>query len=133
MFSKYVERSNFKDKALKCHLRCALSEKLLKQLVSINFKDLSYQQLVQECQTQDNQLRAASLNVCKTSPRFQLSVKLLCPCACGRGRSNNDKDNYVVGGLLVYQGVVQWCCYTTPAYDCKIKVTCQVIVLSGLL
>ena len=74
-FSKYSGRSNFNDKALKCHLRCALSEELSRQLVSINLKDLSYQQLVQECQTQNNQLRAASLNVCKTSPHFQPSVK----------------------------------------------------------
>ena len=74
-FSKYAKRSNFNDKALKCHSRCALSEKLSRQLVSINLKDLNYQQLVQECQTQDNQLRAASFNVCKTSPRFQPLVK----------------------------------------------------------
>ena len=74
-FSKYAGHSNFNDKALKCHLRCALSKELSRQLVSINFKDLSYQQLVQECQTQDNQLKAASLNVRKTSPRFQPSVK----------------------------------------------------------
>ena len=60
---------------MKCHLRCALSEELSRQLVSINLKDLSYQQLVQKCQTQDNQLRAASFNVHKTSPRFQLLVK----------------------------------------------------------
>ena len=69
-FSKYAGRSNFNDKALKCHLRYALSEELSRQLVSINLKDLNYQQLVQECQTQDNQLRAASHNVCKTSLRF---------------------------------------------------------------
>ena len=50
-FNKYVRRSNFNDKALKCHLRCTFSEELSRQLVSINFKDLSYQQLVQECQT----------------------------------------------------------------------------------
>ena len=56
-------------------MRYALSEELSRQLVSINLKNLSYQQLVQECQTQDNQLRAASLNVCKTSPLFQPSVK----------------------------------------------------------
>ena len=74
-FSKYAECSNFNDKALKCHLRCALSEELSRQLVSINLKALSYQQLVQECQTQDNQLRATGLNVCKTSPRFQPLVK----------------------------------------------------------
>ena len=53
-FSKYAGCSNFNDKALKCYLRCALSEELLRQLVSINLKDLSYQQLVQECQTQNN-------------------------------------------------------------------------------
>ena len=67
--------THFNDKALKCHLRCALSKKLSRQLVNISLKDFSYQQLVQKCQTQNNQLRAASLNVCKTSPRFQLSVK----------------------------------------------------------
>ena len=74
-FSKYAGCSNFNDKALKCHLRYALSKELSRQLVSINLKDFSYQQLVQECQTQDNQLRTASLNVCKTSSRFQPSVK----------------------------------------------------------
>ena len=60
---------------MKYHLRYALSNKLSRQLVSINLKDLSYQQLVQECQTQDNQLRAASLNVRKTSLHFQPLVK----------------------------------------------------------
>ena len=75
-FNKYARCLNFNDKALKCHLRCALSKELSRRLVSINLKDLSYQQLVQQCQTQDNQLRAASLNVCKTSSRFQPSVKL---------------------------------------------------------
>ena len=74
-FNKYARRSNFNDKALKYHLRCALSKKLSRQLVNINLKDFSYQQLVQEYQTQDNQLRAASLNVCKTSSCFQPSVK----------------------------------------------------------
>ena len=74
-FNKYVRHSNFNDKALKCYLRCALSKKLSRQLVSINLKDFSYQQLVLKCQTQDNQLRAASFTVCKTSPRFQPSVK----------------------------------------------------------
>ena len=58
---------------------------------------------------------------------------LSCPCAGGRGKRNDNKDNHIVGGLVVYQGVVQWCCCTTPAYDCKVKVACQVIVLSGLL
>ena len=75
-FNKYAGCSNFNNKALKYHLRYAFSEELLRQLVSINLKDLSYQQLVQKCQTRDNQLRAASINVCKTSPRFQLSIKL---------------------------------------------------------
>ena len=74
-FNKYAGRSNFNDKALKYHLRYALSEELSRQLVSINLNDLSYQQLVQECQIQNNQLRAASLNVCKISPRFQPLVK----------------------------------------------------------
>ena len=45
-FSKYAGSLNFNDKALKCHLRYALSEELSRQLVSINLKDLSYQQLV---------------------------------------------------------------------------------------
>ena len=31
---------------------------------------------------------------------------LSCPCAYGRGRCNDNKDNHVVGGLIVYQGVV---------------------------
>ena len=47
-FNKYAGCLNFNDKALKCHLRCALSEELSRQQVSINFKDLNYQQLVQE-------------------------------------------------------------------------------------
>ena len=58
---------------------------------------------------------------------------MLCSCACGRGRCNDNKDNHVVGGLIVCQRVVQWCYCTTPAYDCTVKVVCQVIVLSGLL
>ena len=58
---------------------------------------------------------------------------VLCLCAYGKGRCNDNKDNHVVSGLVVYQEVVQWCCYTTPAYDCKVKVACQVIVFSGLL
>ena len=29
-------------------------------------------------------------------------AKLLCPCAGGKGRRNDDKDNHVVGGLVVY-------------------------------
>ena len=60
---------------MECYLHYALSEELSRQLVSINLKDLTYQQLVQKCQTDDNQLKAASLNVCKTSPHFQPSVK----------------------------------------------------------
>ena len=56
-----------------------------------------------------------------------------CRCACGRGKCNDNKDNHVVDSLIVYQGVVQWCCYMTPAYDCKVKISCQAIVLSGLL
>ena len=58
---------------------------------------------------------------------------VLCLCACGRGKCSNNKDNHIVGGLVVYQGVMQWCCCTTPAYDCKVKVVCQVIVLNSLL
>ena len=53
-FSKYAGCSKFNDKALKCHLRCVISEELSRHLVSTNLKDLSYLQLVQECQTQDN-------------------------------------------------------------------------------
>ena len=56
-----------------------------------------------------------------------------CLYAGGRGRRNDDKNNHVVSGLVVYQGVVQWCCCMTLACDCKVKVACQVIVLSGLL
>ena len=67
-FSKYAERSELNDKALKCHLQCAISEELSCQLVSTNLKDLSYLQLVQECQTQDNQRRAAVTNAHKTMP-----------------------------------------------------------------
>ena len=74
-FSKYAACSDFNDKALKCHLRCALSEELSCQLVSINLKDLTYHQLVQECQIQDKQLRAAAVNTCKIMPRPQPSVK----------------------------------------------------------
>ena len=46
-----------------------------RQLVSTNLKDLNYVQLVQECQTQDNQLRAAVTNAHKTMPRPQLPTK----------------------------------------------------------
>ena len=59
MFNKYAPRTSFNDKALKCHLRCALSEELAKQLVTTNLKELTYDALVTECQLQDNQLRAA--------------------------------------------------------------------------
>ena len=74
MFNNYVGRFDFNDTALKCHLCCALSEKLLKQLVSINLKGLSYQQLVQECQTRNNQLMATSLNVCKNFKNLMTSL-----------------------------------------------------------
>ena len=74
-FSKYAEHSEFNDKALKCHLRCVILEEFSCQLVSINFEDLSYLQLVQECQTQDNQLQAAVTNVRKIMPRSQLPTK----------------------------------------------------------
>ena len=74
-FSKYIERSEFNDEALKCHLRCAISKELSCQLVSTNLKDLSYLQLVQECQTQDNQLCAAVTNACKTMSCPQLLTK----------------------------------------------------------
>ena len=30
-----------------------------------------------------------------------------CPCASGKGKRNDDKDNHIVGGLVVYQGVVE--------------------------
>ena len=71
-FNKYAGRLEFNDKALKCHLRCAISAELFCQLVSTNPKNLSYLQLVQECQTQDNQLHAAVTNARKTMPRPQL-------------------------------------------------------------
>ena len=74
-FSKNARQSEFNDKALKCHLPCAISRKLSCQLVSTNLKDLSYLQLVQECQTQDNQLCAAVTNARKTMPRPQLPTK----------------------------------------------------------
>ena len=35
------------------------------------------------------------------------SCHLSCPCACGRDKCNDNKDNHVVSGLVVYQGVVQ--------------------------
>ena len=40
-FSKYARHADFNDKALRCHLCCALSEELSKQLVSINLKNLT--------------------------------------------------------------------------------------------
>ena len=61
-FNWYAPHTGFNDKALKCHLQCAISEELAKQLVSINLKDISYQKLVEEYQLQDNQLHAASAN-----------------------------------------------------------------------
>ena len=74
-FSKYARRSEFNDKALKCHLQCVISEELSCQLVSTNLKDLSYLQLVQKCQTQENQLCAPVTNARKTMPRPQLPTK----------------------------------------------------------
>ena len=59
VFNKYALRTGFNDKALKCHLRCALCEELAKQLVTRNLNELTYDTLVTECQLQDNQLRAA--------------------------------------------------------------------------
>ena len=67
-FSKYARCSKFNDKALKCHLRYVISEELSHQLVSTNLKDLSYLQLVQKCQTQNNQLHVAVTNTRKTMP-----------------------------------------------------------------
>ena len=61
-FNQYAPRTGFNNKALKCHLRYAISEELAKQLVSINLKNISYQKLVEEYQLQDNQLRATSAN-----------------------------------------------------------------------
>ena len=52
--NQYTPHTGFNNKALKCHLQCAVSEELAKQLVSINLKDISYQKLVEECQLQDN-------------------------------------------------------------------------------
>ena len=60
--NQYALHTDFNNKTLKCHLRCAVSEELAKQLVSINLKDISYQKLVEECQLQDNQLRTTSAN-----------------------------------------------------------------------
>ena len=74
-FNKYARYLKFNDKALKCHLECAISEKLFCQLVSSNFRDLCYLQLVQECQTQNNQQCAAVTNACKTMPSPQLFTK----------------------------------------------------------
>ena len=75
-FNQYTPRTGFNDKALKCHLQCAVSEELAKQLVSINLKDISYQKLVEECQLQDNQLCATSANSCRPrqAPPTQASV-----------------------------------------------------------
>ena len=86
-FSKYAEHSEFYDKALKCHLRCAISEEFSCQLVSTNLKNLSYLQLVQECQMQDNQLRAAVTNASKTMPRPQLPTmpNQTCPLSIVQG------------------------------------------------
>ena len=39
--------------------------------------------------------------------RFYQVPSVSCPCAGGRGRHNDNKDNHVVGGLVVYPGVVQ--------------------------
>ena len=47
-FSKYTIYFNFNDKILKFHLRCALSKKLFRQLVSINLKNFTYHNLVLE-------------------------------------------------------------------------------------
>ena len=74
-FNKYAACSDFNDKTLKCYLRCALSDDFSRQLVIINLKDLTYHQLVQECQTQDNQLHAATVNTCKIMLRPQPPVK----------------------------------------------------------
>ena len=49
-FNQYAPHTGFNNKALKCHLQCAVSEELAKQLVSINLKDISYQKLVKEYQ-----------------------------------------------------------------------------------
>ena len=74
-FSKYVACSDFNDKALKYHLKYALSEKLSRQLVSINLKDLTYYKLVQKCQTQNKQPCVAAVNTCKIMPRSQPPLK----------------------------------------------------------
>ena len=85
-FNQYALHTGFNNKALKCHLRCAVSEELAKQLVSINLKDISYQKLVEKCQLQDNQLCATSANSCcpHQAPPTQASVprsgaSVLCP------------------------------------------------------
>ena len=38
---------------------------------------------------------------------YATKALMLCPCAGGRGRRNDNKDNHVVSGLVLYQGVVQ--------------------------
>ena len=85
-FNQYTLHTDFNTKTLKCHLQYAVSEELAKQLVSINLKDISYQKLVEECQLQDNQLRATSANShCpRQAPPTQASVpqseaSVLCP------------------------------------------------------
>ena len=85
-FNQYTPCTGFKNKVLKYYLQCAVSEKLAKQLVSINLKDISYQKLVEECQLQDNQLHATSANSChpRQAPPTQASVpqsgaSVLCP------------------------------------------------------
>ena len=49
--SKYAAGWDFNNKALKYYLSYTLSEKLSCQLVSINLKNLTYHQLIQDCQT----------------------------------------------------------------------------------
>ena len=44
------------------------------------------------------------------------------PLRLWQSRCNDNKGNHVVGGLVVYQGGMQWCCYMTPACDCKVKI-----------
>ena len=85
-FNQYTPHTDFNNKALKYYLQYTISEKLAKQLVSINLKDISYQKLVEECQLQDNQLRATSANSCHPcqAPPTQASVpqseaSVLCP------------------------------------------------------
>ena len=74
-FSMYIVGLDLNNKVLKCHLKYELSKELSRQLVSINFKDLTNHQLVQKCQTQDNLLHASAIQPRKITRYLQLPVK----------------------------------------------------------